>query len=311
LAAAGLYAKAYGASTGAKYGIYAEAAGTGTLWAGYFAAGDVYINDFLGIGGTPSYPFHITDTSGSNDKAGYIGYTPSSATNTYALQIVATPSSGSTTKAFGIHSKAYKTTASSQGRSYGIVGYAGNCTNGYNYGVLGQIGGSNYGISICGVERGGSVPASTSADYAGYFVGDVKITGELQGARLLILYGHSSASSSSRYLKGVNGTTVDSTRGFVMPRSGSIVSYSLGLYVTSAGVSSTSQPRLYVDTTLKWSGNTVDTTSLGWKESRGTAARGTYTFTAGQTVKMYEYKSGSSNATTDDLFGIIEVVFDD
>lgn len=56
-------------NAGVAYGVYGTATTTsGTAWAGYFAAGDVYIADNLGIGTeSPLYTLHINNDSGNGN----------------------------------------------------------------------------------------------------------------------------------------------------------------------------------------------------------------------------------------------------
>ena len=58
------------------------------------------------------------------------------------------------------------------GRSYGVRGVAGNCTNGYNYGVLGRLLGSNNGAGVFGTISN-ELGKEIDGKYAGYFDGDV------------------------------------------------------------------------------------------------------------------------------------------
>lgn len=76
----------------------------------------------------------------------------------------------------GIFSSAYTSTPQSGGRSYGVCGKAGNCTSGYNYGVYGTLYGSNNGAGIYGTVNDGH--HAIDGKYAGYFYGDVKVTGD-------------------------------------------------------------------------------------------------------------------------------------
>ncbi len=58
-----VYANSNGATTGTNFGIYATASGGATNYAGYFASGNVYINDNVGIGDTtPSYKLDLNGT---------------------------------------------------------------------------------------------------------------------------------------------------------------------------------------------------------------------------------------------------------
>lgn len=63
------------------------------------------------------------------------------------------------------------------GRSYGVIGVAGNMTSGYNYGVYGSLAGTNNGAGIYGTVSS-DVP-KINGIYAGYFFGDVYTSGTL------------------------------------------------------------------------------------------------------------------------------------
>jgi hypothetical protein len=76
----------------------------------------------------------------------------------------------------GIYGLAYRTTAISIGRSYGVMGIAGNYRSGYNYGVYGRILGSNNGAGVFGTVNGDKI---INGKYAGFFNGNVDVTGVL------------------------------------------------------------------------------------------------------------------------------------
>jgi len=76
----------------------------------------------------------------------------------------------------GTRSQAYSATPTNSGRSWGVMGYAGNATSGYNYGVMGIQTGTANGAGIVGTTNG-NVDVNVPGIYAGYFVGDVKVTG--------------------------------------------------------------------------------------------------------------------------------------
>ena len=76
----------------------------------------------------------------------------------------------------GVMGSSLSTAALSSGRSFGVMGVAGNCTSGYNYGIYGNLMGTSNGAGVYGaVNRayGSNVPGQ----YAGFFQGDVRITG--------------------------------------------------------------------------------------------------------------------------------------
>ena len=76
---------------------------------------------------------------------------------------------------------AYSPTMRNTGRAFGLRGVAGNCTSGYNFGVLGALQGSQEGAAIFGTTSGKTLGLRVDGRYAGYFDGNVKVTGSLQG----------------------------------------------------------------------------------------------------------------------------------
>lgn len=72
---------------------------------------------------------------------------------------------------------AYRNTAVTFGKAVGVLGRAANAQHGYNWGVVGQLSGSNNGAGVCGQVGTGWI--ATDGMYAGYFYGNVKITGRL------------------------------------------------------------------------------------------------------------------------------------
>ena len=89
----------------------------------------------------------------------------------------------STTGGYGatlraIWGSACNAAAQASGQAFGVIGQAGNCSNGYNVGVWGNLTGTNAGAAVFG-STGTLQPVTDNAQYAGYFVGKVKINGEL------------------------------------------------------------------------------------------------------------------------------------
>ena len=76
---------------------------------------------------------------------------------------------------------AYSPTMRNTGRAFGLRGVAGNCTSGYNFGVLEALQGSQEGAAIFGTTSGKTLGLRVDGRYAGYFDGNVKVTGSLQG----------------------------------------------------------------------------------------------------------------------------------
>ncbi len=82
---------------------------------------------------------------------------------------------------YGIRVDATKPSPTSSGRAIGISASAGNATSGYNWGVVGNLEGTNDGAGILGglgISQGYRI---TDGRYAGYFVGNVKVTGTING----------------------------------------------------------------------------------------------------------------------------------
>lgn len=93
-----------------------------------------------------------------------------------ALQIGTEVSSARGDK--GIDCGVGKSAPSNSGRAIGIAGIAYNATPGYNYGVIGSLLGGNSGTGILGTV-GNDQGLYIDGTYAGYFYGNVKVTGTI------------------------------------------------------------------------------------------------------------------------------------
>lgn len=65
------------------------------------------------------------------------------------------------------------------GRSFGVFGMGGHSTSGYNYGVFGRLAGTGNGAGIYGTATVNDNGIYLSKRYAGYFNGNVAISGSL------------------------------------------------------------------------------------------------------------------------------------
>lgn len=83
----------------------------------------------------------------------------------------------------GIKGESYSSTAQNQGLAYGVWGYAGNAINGQNYGVMGTLAGSLNGAGIVGTTNG-NTNVQIPGVYAGYFAGNVKVIGTINGVTI-------------------------------------------------------------------------------------------------------------------------------
>lgn len=95
------------------------------------------------------------------------------AVHRYGIVVSAPAQSGGFS--YGLYGSANSSTSINSGRSYGLYGIAGNASSGWNYGVFGRLYGSLNGAGVFGTISG---DCATGGRYAGYFYGDVKITGD-------------------------------------------------------------------------------------------------------------------------------------
>ena len=72
------------------------------------------------------------------------------------------------------------------GSNYGVRGIAGNSTSGYNYGILGKVEGSVFGAGVYGTT-GNALGTDVGGRYAGFFDGDLRVTGVAK-ERLVNIY---------------------------------------------------------------------------------------------------------------------------
>lgn len=83
-------------------------------------------------------------------------------------------------KHVGIYAIASNSTPLSTGRTFGVLGYAANATNGYNCGVFGGLGGTqNGGAIVASIYHPWGLNHSMGGRYAGYFDGPVLATEEV------------------------------------------------------------------------------------------------------------------------------------
>lgn len=99
-------------------------------------------------------------------------------TSSHIYGLIGQANLGSNNYQYGTRGAATNATTLTTGRAYGIYGIAGNAANGFNYGVYGYLYGSNNGAAVFGTSSGDyQIPGK----YAGYFYGNVHITGILNG----------------------------------------------------------------------------------------------------------------------------------
>ena len=86
----------------------------------------------------------------------------------------------------GVRGNAHSIEGINGGRAYGIYGTAGNTSDGYNYGVFGSLLGTRNGAGIYGTSRSDN-GSPVDGRYAGFFDGDVHVTGKTTTGLLLIV----------------------------------------------------------------------------------------------------------------------------
>lgn len=76
----------------------------------------------------------------------------------------------------GVYGCAYRGTTTTSQNTIGVYGITGNGNSGFNYAVYGELLGDRNGAGVFGTTDAG---ANINGKYAGYFKGDVHITGDL------------------------------------------------------------------------------------------------------------------------------------
>lgn len=136
---------------------------------------------------------------------------------------------------YGVGGYSYMPTSQGVGRAWGVVGYAGNATNGYNYGVMGTHFGSANGAGIVGTMNGNQ-DVYVPGKFAGYFVGDVYVTGTLTGNPVV--------NSDKRYKKNILALSSNSTLNILLQMQP--VEYNLAqIYMKSKGDTAVVEKALY------------------------------------------------------------------
>lgn len=159
----------------------------------------VFDNGNVGIKYTTSTPLSkfVYNSSGASEYDVYF-YTGNRSSSGGTLKTVVATGTGSSNHIYGVISQAetgannflyglrggvWSNSPITSGRAYGIYGLAGNATTGYNYGVYGYLYGSNSGAAIYGTTSG-DIPIP--GKYAGYFNGNIHITGSIWYATNLV-----------------------------------------------------------------------------------------------------------------------------
>jgi hypothetical protein len=135
----------------------------------------------FGIGTTtPAYKLDVRSSDNSDGAVAIYGESPQPGQDlaghyTYGVRGKVTSGKGNAVGIYGVSGGG----GGSAGRGSGVKGFAGGSTSGYNYGVHGQLESGTGGAAILGRDLAVSWGGSTGGSYAGYFVGDVNIDGDL------------------------------------------------------------------------------------------------------------------------------------
>ena len=105
-----------------------------------------------------------------------------------------------------IKGSTYYPTARNIGRAYGVMGMAANSTSGYNYGVFGSLAGDQNGTGIYGTMQG-DYGVNIDGQYAGYFNGNVRVTGILYAPVLTTTAASSNIATAQIALAETSSTT--------------------------------------------------------------------------------------------------------
>ncbi|MCK5614093.1 hypothetical protein KAR91_70165 [Candidatus Pacearchaeota archaeon] len=232
-----------------------------------------------GVSGQVGSP--VLNPTGSGNWAGVSGY-------------VRAISGADSFNQMGLHGNAYNDRNSST-KAYGV----------YAIGTKTTGTGDSYGIYATAINNG------TGTAYAGYFNGgdvyienDLAVNGTIQGLRTVYQVNWGTSGPDSTYLN-VGDSLMTATRGFRMPRSGSIVSFNM--FVTM-GIHDSGTLYFYLVKngtdvmTLSFTGTTT-----GDQEQHILQAVGVDTVVAGDVISVRQVDNGGGDLTWANAVGFFEV----
>lgn len=121
----------------------------------------------------------------------------SSSSLNYGINVSTAPYGGSPCYNFGLKSSSYSSNTLYNARTYGVFGLAGGGLYG-NYGLFGQLASGYNGAAVVGMVSNSVsdyTDISISGQYAGYFYGEVKVIGLINGTIV--------GNSDKRYKKNI------------------------------------------------------------------------------------------------------------
>ena len=145
--------------------------------------------------------------------------------------------------------------------------------------------------------------------------GDTTTTGELKGSKQILQFTREDAvvvSALSAYFTDYGKQRTSATKGYTAIRAGSITGVSINYDITAEVGDSSSAIQVYVNGSSVWQNTlTLSGTIANDKEEHFTQARGTDTFSAGDTITVVLYGlGGATSATFDNVIIGLEIYSD-
>lgn len=174
------------------------------------------INSLLSINcnGSSEMEFYATGTqkgihSNVNNSVNYSGW--GTAVEGFAID-------NSSSYRVGVHGAAYNNSLIS-GRTYGVLGRAGGANGSRNYSIFGQLVKTSNGAAIYGTTTTSDLGEALDQRYAGYFIGPVKVTGNLtvNGNINGVLLSQSQNSLTATSLSKKNGSRISTLLQYIEP----------------------------------------------------------------------------------------------
>ena len=151
----------------------------------------------LSIGDAGATDTKVSIYQANNSTALKVQRLGTSGSINFGINSSTTPNGYSPYWNYGIRGTSYSSSYLPYSRTYGVFGLAGN--GGYgSYGLFGQLAGSSSGAAVVGMVSSSVsdyTDISISGMYAGYFYGDVKVTGLINGVTI--------GNSDKRYKKNI------------------------------------------------------------------------------------------------------------
>ncbi len=144
----------------------------------------------------------------------------------------------------------------------------------------------------------------------GKMAGDFEVTKELKGTRMLLLFGRQSATGSTP-INTVDRISPGTDEGYRMIRAGSVTGHSLNTRVSAHTTTGALKIRVNKNDVSLWLSTTgVSVTGTGKFGFQETAARNTFTFAAGDVIRISEVFVSPAAFTATDNLVLIEIVYD-